>query len=104
MALSETVATLTSKNQELATQLENDTSRIEDLEFQIEEQKFEVEAVASSEKPAEPVDVVEKAQGDDEAAAAAAAGAEDLSKKFMEETKVLKDQLESLNIELKQLK
>lgn len=103
MALSETVATLTSKNQELTTQLENDTSRIEDLEFQIEEQKFEVEAVASSEKPAEPVDAAKKAQGDDETAAAAA-GAEDLSKKFMEETKVLKDQLESLNIELKQLK
>jgi len=93
--LTEKIDELTEQTQTLTAQLDTDTSRIEDLEFQIEEHKLGcVDAELVEEKKEILVDVSGKRDGN----------IENEIKMQQEVTKALREQVEALNIELKQLK
>ena len=112
MRLTETIEQLKENKQTLITQLVSDKTKIEDLEFQIEEHKLGC------------VDTSVSSGGADDAAAAAVKPQrtqsdkdeeddlvmkqlrlqQEVCKNHLEETKFLKDQVETLSIELKQLR
>ena len=111
MRLTETIEQLKENKQTLITQLVSDKTKIEDLEFQIEEHKLGC------------VDTSVSSGGTDETAAAVKPQRtqldkdeeddlvmkqlklqQEVCKNHLEETKFLKDQVETLSIELKQLR
>ena len=94
--LNDEIFSLTEKNQLLTSQLDNDTTRIEDLEFQIEEHKLGCVDAPETDLP-----VVDKKQ--EEVTKEEEPIVEQL-KKQQEDSKTMKEQMEAINIELKQLK
>lgn len=99
--LTDTVTNLTEQTTSLTAQLDTENTRIEDLEFQIEEHKLgcvesdeavsvtPVEATLSTGQD----DILIRLQSQQEAC-----------KKHLDESKGLKEQVEALKIDLKQLK
>ncbi len=93
--LTEKIDELTEQTQTLTAQLDTDTSRIEDLEFQIEEHKLGcVDAELAEEKKETIVSSTQSQAGD----------VDEQMRLQQEAVKALKEQVEALNIELKQLK
>ncbi len=95
LKLTEQVEKLTEQTQSLAAQLDTDTSRIEDLEFQIEEHKLGCVDMELVEENKDTLVCLTSVQALD---------VEEQAKIQLEASKALKEQIEVLKIELKQLK
>jgi len=113
--LNESIKSLKDNKATLLSQLDSDRTKIEDLEFQIEEHKLGCAAVASPDTTTTTFVSNQQQPSSEEIRSISVADEEnlllkqlqlqkDICKNHLEETKFLKEQIDILNIDLKQLR